>query len=314
MDSPTLLVIDDSEAALAHVRRVLDQCPEEFKILTAKDGLDGFKVMVTTPIDLVVCDLVMEGMDGFKFLGLRRTRAELADIPVIMLTGAGEVAEKVKALEGGAADYLTKPFHDKELVARVRVHLKIRALQAELRDKNLKLEELSNTDGLTKLANRRHFLNVASVELMRSQRYGTPLACVLIDLDHFKSVNDTYGHLVGDRVLISVSEAIRRDLRQHDLGARYGGEELVLLLPHTNAAGAEAVAQRYRRTIEALQISHEDSNVQVTASLGVAAYPDHPVDRLEGLLALADAALYEAKAQGRNRVCVATASADAPGE
>lgn len=305
MDNATILIVEDSETAAAHARRVLEECSSGYRILTAKDGLDGYKALVTTQVDLVLCDLVMQTMDGHKFLGLKRSRPELADVPVIMLTGAGEVSDKVRALEGGAADYLTKPFHDAELAARVRVHLKIRALQAELREKNQRLEELSNTDPLTKLANRRHFLEVAGVELLRAQRYATPLACVMLDLDHFKNINDGYGHLAGDAVLVAVAAALRGGLRQHDIAARYGGEELVLLLPHTDLHGAEAVAQRYRRTIEELCISHRGVELCVTASLGVAAFPDHAIGTLEDLLARADAGLYAAKEAGRNRVCVA---------
>ena len=305
MDAQTILVIDDSESAVAQVRRVLETSGDGYRLLSARDGLDGFRVLVTSHVDLVVCDLVMEGMDGFKFLSLKRTRPDMADIPVIMLTGAADVGEKVKALDGGAADYVTKPFHDAELVARVRVHLKVRALQAELREKNLQLEELSNTDCLTKLANRRHFMEVAHVELMRAQRYRTPLAVVLIDLDEFKAINDTRGHLAGDQVLITVSEAIRRDLRQHDIAARYGGEELVLLLPQTDVRGAEAVAQRYRQTIEALVVGFGMDEIRVTASFGVAGFPDAAVSSIDTLLGRADAALYRSKHQGRNQVSVA---------
>jgi two-component system, cell cycle response regulator len=309
MQNATILIIDDSETAAAHARRVLQECSSGYRILTAKDGLDGYKALVTTQVDLVLCDLVMQTMDGHKFLSLKRSRPELSDVPVIMLTGAGEVSEKVKALEGGAADYLTKPFHDAELVARVRVHLKIRSLQAELREKNARLEELSNTDPLTKLANRRHFLEVAGVELLRAQRYSTPLACVMVDLDHFKNINDGYGHLAGDAVLCAVADALRGGLRQHDMAARYGGEELVMLLPHTDVHGAEAVAQRYRRTIEELCISHDGVELCVTASLGIAAYPEHPASTLEDLLARADTGLYAAKAAGRNCVRVGEAPA-----
>ena len=305
MDAQSILVIDDSESAVARVRHVLETSGDGYRLLTARDGLDGFKVLVTSHIDLVVCDLVMSGMDGFKFLGLKRTRPDMSDIPVIMLTGASDIGEKVKALDGGAADYVTKPFHDAELLARVRVHLKVRALQAELREKNIRLEELSNTDGLTKLANRRHFMELAKVELMRAQRYDTPLSVVLIDLDHFKAVNDTYGHSAGDQVLTRVSEAIRRDLRQYDVAARYGGEELVLLLPQTDAHGAEAVAQRYRHTIEELVVSSDTNEVRITASFGVAAFPEHPAESIDLLLDRADAALYESKRQGRNRVTLA---------
>lgn len=286
-------------------------CLEGYRIETVNNGLDGFKALLTMSVDLVLCDLVMDGFDGFKFLSLKRSRPDLLEIPVIMVTGAGAVTEKVKALEGGASDYLIKPFDDAELIARVRVHLKLLSLQRELREKNRQLEELSNTDELTKLANRRHFMEMASIELLRAQRYEKPLSCILLDLDHFKRVNDTHGHLAGDEVLREVAKVIRRDLRRHDLAARYGGEEMILLLPETDAAGAESVAQRYRRSIASLEIQYGGERIPVSASFGVAAFPTHASENLEHLIGAADQALYAAKEQGRNRVVLSRARNDA---
>ncbi len=306
MLAPTILIIDDSESASRAARTALATCVEGYQIEVASNGLDGFKRMVTGAVDLVLCDLMMEGFDGFKFLGLKRSRPDLTEVPVIMLTGAGAVTEKVKALEGGASDYLTKPFEDAELIARVRVHLKLRALQNELREKNRKLEELSNTDDLTKLANRRHFMEVASIEFLRALRYERPLSCILLDLDHFKRINDTYGHLAGDAVLRTVSQTLRNGLRGQDIAARYGGEELILILPETSPEGAEAVAQRYRRAIRELAIEHEGQIVKVSASFGVASYPSNSADTLEHLVRAADAALYQAKELGRDCVVVAS--------
>ena len=305
MTTANILIIDDSESATQAACRALASCGDAYRTVTAKDGLDGFKVLITSPVDLVLCDLMMKGMDGFKFLGLKRARPALGDIPVIMLTGAGAVTEKVKALDGGAADYLTKPFDDAELIARVRVHLKLRALQQELREKNEKLEELSNTDELTRLANRRHFMQVAEIELLRAKRYEHSLSCILIDLDHFKRVNDTYGHLAGDEVLRTVSSAIRSNVRQQDVAARYGGEELIIVLPETDVVGAEVVAERYRARIESLDIVYDGLQIAVTGSFGVATFPDCDVDRVAALIGAADSALYQAKEQGRNRVCLA---------
>jgi diguanylate cyclase (GGDEF)-like protein len=304
MSSHTILVIDDSETLISHVKQALAARNPEYRLLSAKNGLDGFKVLITNQVDLVLCDVVMPGIDGFKFLSLKRSRPEYVDVPVIMLTGTADVGAKVKGLEAGASDYLTKPFHDEELVARVRVHLKVKALQEELRDKNARLEELSNTDGLTSLKNRRHFMELAEVELMRAKRYETPLAVVMLDVDHFKSINDRYGHQTGDRALVTVAEVLRRDLRRHDVAGRYGGEEFVLLLPHTNSQGALAVAERYRKNMASVTIPSEAGEFSITVSLGVASFPDTPVESLEDLLRAADRALYAAKGAGRDCVVV----------
>jgi two-component system, cell cycle response regulator len=303
----TILIVDDSEAIQHHVEQVLAAQSEAFQVLTAKDGLSAFNLIVRNKVDLVLCDVVMPGIDGFKFLTLKKSRPELADLPVIMLTGASDVSEKVRGLEAGAADYLTKPFHDQELVARVRVHLKLRALQEELRVKNEQLQLLSRTDGLTGIWNRRHLIEVGEVELDRARRYKNELGCIMLDLDHFKLVNDRHGHLVGDRVLAAVAQQLGQDLRKCDLAARYGGEEFVLLLPQTGLAGALAVAERQRLAVAGLSVSAGGVDIHPTVSLGVAAYPTQPAENIEELFRHADQALYRAKEAGRNRVRLAEA-------
>jgi len=215
--------VDDSETLVGHVRRVLSERDPSFRFLTAANGLDGFKALLGNQVDLVLCDLWMPDMDGFKFLSFEADAGGVRRYPGHHVDRCQGRRREVKGLEAGASDYLTKPFDDEELLARVRVHLKIRGLQEELREKNARLEELSNTDGLTGLTNRRHFMELAAVELMRSKRYDTQLALVMVDIDHFKPVNDRFGHLVGDRALVSVAAMLTRDLRRHDIAARYGG-------------------------------------------------------------------------------------------
>jgi len=307
LERRTILIVDDSEAIQHHVERVLSAQSEEFRVLTAKDGLSAFNLIVRNKVDLVLCDVVMPGIDGFKFLTLKQSRPELADLPVIMLTGASDVSEKVRGLEAGAADYLTKPFHDQELVARVRVHLKLRALQEELRIKNEQLQLVSRTDELTSIWNRRHLMEVGEVELDRARRYKNELGCIMLDLDHFKLVNDQHGHLVGDQVLSAVARQLQQDLRKCDLAARYGGEEFVLLLPQTGLAGSLAVAERQRLAVAELSVSVGTVEVRLTVSLGVAVYPTHPAENIEDLFRHADQALYRAKEAGRNRVRLAEA-------
>lgn len=307
LERRTILIVDDSEAIQHHVEHVLSVQDEEFQVLTAKDGLSAFNLLVRNKVDLVLCDVVMPGIDGFKFLTLKNSRPEFADLPVIMLTGASDVSAKVRGLEAGAADYLTKPFHDQELVARVRVHLKLRALQEELRVKNEQLQLVSRTDGLTGIWNRRHLMEVGEVELDWARRYKNELGCIMLDLDHFKLVNDRHGHLVGDQVLSAVAEQLQQDLRKCDLAARYGGEEFVLLLPQTGLEGAHAVAERQRLAVAALSVPAGMTEVRPTVSLGVAAYPTHPAESIEDLFRHADQALYRAKEAGRNRVELAEA-------
>ncbi len=303
--SNTVLIIDDSETVQHRVQRALADKGLFSKFLLASDGVDGFKLLLGNPVDLILCDVIMPGIDGFKFLQLKQSKPEFSEIPVIMLTGQEDVRAKVKGLEAGASDYLTKPFDDEELVARVRVHLKIKNLQDELKDKNVRLEELSNTDGLTRITNRRHFMEMFEIEFLRAERYRTSLALTMVDLDHFKQINDRHGHLVGDQALIAVAKVLREGLRKFDVVARYGGEEFVLLLPETDLAGAQIVAERYRKRIEEAQVTAGSARIRLTASLGVAVFPRDGVAGIDDLIRIADQALYEAKSKGRNRVVAA---------
>ncbi len=191
-------------------------------------------------------------------------------------------------------------------MARVKVHLKIKALQDELREKNQKLEDLSNTDGLTRVINRRHFMELLELEFIRARRYGSTMSYVMIDIDHFKSVNDKFGHQAGDQALVGVAAVLRDDLRRNDLVGRYGGEEFSLLLPETGVEGARVVAERYRKRIEEKIFDLSSGPLQLTASMGVAELKDTMKDT-DALVRCADKALYKAKHDGRNRVMVATA-------
>jgi diguanylate cyclase (GGDEF)-like protein len=177
------------------------------------------------------------------------------------------------------------------------------------REQEARFRELSITDGLTRITNRRHFMDVFRREFERTERYRGRLACLLLDLDHFKQINDSHGHLVGDEVLVAVAAALRDASRRLDLVARYGGEEFALLLPETDPEGARTVAERYRSALERVRVVSGAASLGVTASIGVACYPGDSVQSVDDLLRQADAALYRAKALGRNRVVFATGQA-----
>lgn len=301
----TVLIIDDDDQVRRMVRNSLQDARLFKSYFEAGDGIDGFKVLLNKPVDLVLCDVIMPGIDGFKFLSMKRARPEFNDIPVIMLTGEDDVKLKVKALDQGASDYITKPFDASELVARVMVHYKIKQLQEELIETNHRLEELSNTDYLTKLYNRRYFMELLELEFQRAQRYQAELSFVMIDIDHFKTFNDTYGHLLGDRILFEVSAILQENLRVHDIMGRYGGEEFGLFMPETDVQGALIVAERYRRRVEEFLLLEGTAELRVTISLGVACFPRHDVHSVDDLIRISDNALYKAKKNGRNRVEVA---------
>lgn len=296
-----VLVIDDTEAIRRHVVDFLKAQNVFDRFFEAGDGIGGLKVLIEdyAQIDLVLCDLEMPGIDGFKFLDIKhKTKPEFDEIPVIILTSRGEVEKKVQGLDLGASDYLVKPVDDGELLARVRVQLKIKQLQDQLRKKNQELERLSNTDSLTGMYNRRHFMDLLRREFERASRYDAPLAFIMMDIDHFKKVNDDLGHQAGDGILIHVADLLHKGLRTGDVVGRYGGEEFAMILPQTNLDGAYAAAERYRKLIGGTPAK---SGQRVTISLGVSWNQIQGVRTVDDLIRTADAALYEAKHQGRDR-------------
>jgi two-component system, cell cycle response regulator len=313
-----ILVVDDSPAIrrqICIVLRELQELEGVEEFLEAGDGLQAFKLLVDHKPDIVVCDLIMPTFDGLKFLALRATRPELASIPVIMLTAEGEASRKVEVFELGASDYVTKPFDDQELLARVRVHYRLKVLQDELRDANKRLEALADTDGLTGLFHRRYFDTLLLREVQRTARYKTPLAVVLLDIDHFKYVNDTFGHPMGDEVLRNVAKVVTAGVRVTDCAARYGGEEIAIVFTQTTGQGVAEVTERLRSQLEQFEHVYEGHRVHRTASFGVSMVDGRgvPLTPTE-LVERADRALYRAKRSGRNRVVLWTPDLDAEPE
>jgi diguanylate cyclase (GGDEF)-like protein len=301
-----ILIVDDNTMIRSEIKAVLMKDGGFSHFMEAADGLTAFKTIMETPPDLVLCDLVMPGFDGLKFLGLKASRKELAQIPVIILTAEDDLDRKAEILERGASDYVTKPFHEKELLARVRIHTKLKLLQDELREMNVQLEALSVTDVLTGLANRRRLMTRLEEEVQRARRYKTPLSVVMIDIDHFKQVNDSYGHAMGDEVLRNIGTMLKASLRATDLAARYGGEELTLVLPHTDIPAALQVAENLRQKFAEMDHTLDGVTIRKTASMGLAARDGQgEMPDAEDLLKHADEALYRAKQGGRNRVEVA---------
>lgn len=301
---PTVLIIDDSPTLRELTRRSLAEAGLFDRFLFAGDGLAGFRQLATDRPDLVICDLEMPGTGGRRFLDMRRSAQKHSRVPVIVLTADGAPESKAELLEAGASDYVVRPFHPRELVARIRVHLELRRAQAELAAVNARLETLARTDPLTGLANRRVLDEQLEVEIARAARHGTALSLALLDVDRFKLVNDTRGHAVGDDVLRAIASVLSVGLRKTDLGARYGGEEIAILLPHAELADGFAVCERIREAVASLVHSAPSGAFGVTISVGVAALDGHRRTATELLLA-ADEALYQAKREGRDRVIAA---------
>jgi diguanylate cyclase (GGDEF)-like protein len=307
---PTILVIEDSPSHRAEIRRALEPCGLFERILEASDGLQGLKLLLAEPIDVVLCDLEMPGLDGDKLLRMRTGRPGAAEVPFLFLTANTSAERKVRLLEDGACDTLTKPFHPAELVARLRLHLKIKRLQDELREKNQSLAKYTMTDAVTGLRSRRYVTELLAVELLRARRYRHPLSVLMADLDHFKRVNDRFGHPAGDAVLRGVADLLRTILRATDVAGRYGGEEFLVVLPQTGLDGAARLGERWRQSLEETPICLPDGRTLVTTvSIGVSGLGPG-TERPEDVVRIADEALYTAKANGRNRVETASRADD----
>jgi len=273
-----------------------------YVIVTAATGKEALARLREHMADIVLLDLMMPEMDGFEFCRTVQSDATLRDLHIIITSARDTLEDKVKGLELGAADYLTKPFSMTELQARIKVGERIVRYQKTLQAQQSQLEHLAREDVLTGLANRRRFEERAKEECLRAQRYHHPLSILLADLDHFKSINDTYGHAFGDLVLKDVGQILLRHCRTSDLCARHGGEEFAILLPETELAEAYKVAERLCAAVRSLVFKQPSGSIHVTVSFGAAGMDHEQRQTLEELLEQADQALYAAKRNGRDRV------------
>ncbi len=308
LEGRTILIVDDDRLNVRVLREELGH--EPYRFLEAYDGAGALTVVRDGNPDLVLMDVEMPGLGGVEVCRiLKGNLGQFGFVPVILMTARGP-SGKVEGLELGADDYLVKPIEAAELRARVKSMLRLKVSNDRLQEANrqlaqlnARLEELSQTDALTGLHNRYYFDRRIEHEVERARRYGSPLAVVMIDIDHFKRVNDGHGHPFGDLVLRGVAQALKRVLRNVDSLARYGGEEFVAVLPETPRSEALAVAERLRQAVEAERFESGGQRVPVTISLGVASGPPPVVENPHEILKLADEALYRAKESGRNRVC-----------
>ena len=302
-----ILVVDDHEDNIELLRARLEAWG--YRTVCAMDGASALRAVYESPPDLILLDVMMPEIDGIEVARRIKADASLPFIPIIMQTALDSIEHKVEGLDAGADDYITKPIHYSELQARVRSLLRIKALQEklanrerELSDMNDRLLLISRTDGLTGIANRRHLEERLHEMWEHATRLNEPIACMMCDIDKFKSVNDTYGHQAGDAILKQFAEVLTHEAREIDRVGRYGGEEFMVLLPGTVLDAAVTFAERVRLAIEERTFTFEGGSLRRTVSAGVAAWPHPRVHSHEELIKAADSALYVAKETGRNRV------------
>ena len=302
-----ILIVDDIEDNVELLRARLEA--RGYLIDAASDGQQALDAVRASPPDLILLDVMMPKIDGIEVARRLKQDPTLPFIPIIMQTALDSIEHKVEGLDAGADDYITKPIHFSELQARVRSLLRIKALQEKVANRERELSEMndrllliSRTDGLTGLANRRHIEERLHEMWEHATRLNEPLACVMCDIDKFKSVNDTYGHQAGDAVLKQFADVLKHEAREIDRVGRYGGEEFIVLLPGTVLDAAVTFAERVRSAVEARTFTFDGGTLLRTVSCGVAAFPHPRVSAHEGLIKAADGALYVAKETGRNKV------------
>lgn len=306
MAKSRILLVEDSRAQALVTKEFLED--NGYDVDWVEDGKAAIRKARTGPVDVILLDVVLPDLNGYEVCRWLKLDQHTKGIPIIMITTKGETHEKVSGLEAGADDYLSKPHNEIELNARIYASLRTKALQDELREKNRQLEEmlekvnlLAMTDPLTGLFNRRHCESVIESEFSRTVRYQSPLACLMIDIDHFKKVNDRYGHRMGDEVLTEVAGMIKAGVRAVDTVARWGGEEFMVILSETGREGALYFAERLLGRISDHAFS-DNPDIKITVSIGMASIPDLSIDTAEKLVDSSDLAIYEAKRKGRNRI------------
>lgn len=279
------LLVDDEMAVLESLSRIMLQAGYDCSV--AREGGEALEILTRVPVDIVISDIKMPGMDGMRLL--EQIREHHKEVDVIMMTGFDTQESFTQVIEAGAADFISKPFHQDELLAKLKRIIRERQLKAELL-------YLSIHDSLTGLFNRRYMYQKLQEEVERAKRQRRNLALIILDVDHFKDYNDSHGHLEGDKVLAELAQIINSSIRQNvDTAYRYGGDEFAVLLIETDSAQAAKVADRIRASFEARAIDH------CTLSLGVATL-DQEEDGMEDLIRQADEAMYRAKRGGGNRV------------
>jgi len=301
---PLLLLVEDSQTTTALLSKYLGHT---YRLLHAKDGVQAWEALEKNPdIAIVITDIHMPNMSGHQLLvKIRKSDGDHhKNLPVIVMTTAEDNVDRNLAFLNGANDFITKPIDEMELVARLNVHYRLARTIRELEVSKKALAEQATTDSLTKLKNRRAFFENGAKALAMARRYVSDLSVLLLDIDHFKKINDTYGHAVGDDALIVVAQILIEMSRTEDTVARIGGEEFALLLPDTNRLGTAVLAERIRSAIEREQFITGDKIVPITVSIGIASFGVDPADSIDQLLGVADNRLYLAKNAGRNRICV----------
>jgi two-component system cell cycle response regulator len=300
-----ILIADDSIVS----RHLLEATLRKwgYDVMVACDGAEALELLQREDAPaLIILDWMMPGMTGVEVCRRIRERDSEPYTYILLLTSKSQKEDLIEGMDAGADDYITKPFDQNELQVRLRAGIRLVDLQTQLLKAREDLRDQATRDSLTRLWNRSSILNELGRELARSEREARPLGVVIVDLDHFKNINDTYGHLAGDAVLREAARRMQNSIRQYDSIGRYGGEEFLILFPGCGESEAYAQADRLRKQLAQAEMSVNDTSLRVTASFGVTTALPGEIWTEEALIRKADEALYMAKKSGRNRVEILT--------
>jgi diguanylate cyclase (GGDEF)-like protein len=294
MKNETILIVDDTVSNLD----ILSELLKDYDVIESTNGHEALEIVNDEDVDLILLDIMMPDIDGHEVCQTLKNNPKTEDIPIIFITAKADEESIEKAYNVGGSDYITKPFKTKELLARVKRELKIQKLQNELK-------LLASTDPMTQLYNRRHFTQLSNQTIDLAQRNNQNISLIMLDIDKFKNINDTYGHQIGDEVIMALSSILKQNSRKGDIVCRYGGEEFVIMLPNSNLDSAYRVAEDIREKVEKFHLEiRKNSQLHFTISLGVSELSIEQENSLDIALKNADDALYKAKESGRNKVCL----------
>jgi len=287
-----ILIVEDNPQDLNFLQNSLKKA--EYQVVSSDNGERALSLIEEEIPDLVILDIILPGIDGFEICQRIRQNERFVSLPVLFFTSRDNIDDKLLGLELGASDFLSKNSDERELLVRIRNLLRSKKLFDEM-------VKLSVIDSLTHVYNRRYFQHRLIDEFERGRRYSRDFCCIIVDVDNFKTINDTLGHPTGDNVLKKIAAILRRNIRAADVLCRYGGDEFGLLLPETNIDGAYITAERVRRYVEKTDLSTAEQNISMTLSCGISSLVHGTPLGMDELVTQADVALYRAKKDGRNQ-------------
>jgi diguanylate cyclase (GGDEF)-like protein len=295
----TILIVDDVETNLRILRGLLDKTYNIVSTLSSTSVLD---IVLEYKPDLILLDIMMPKCTGYEVCEKLKENPKTKDIPVIFITVRTDEDSIEKAYNVGGIDFISKPFKPKELLMRISTQLKLKKLIEDLESSKAQLKDLASIDSLTKLYNRRYCMQISQHLITEMKQDNTNISVMMLDIDEFKSINDTYGHIGGDKVLIDIANEIKSFIQNRGYACRYGGEEFVIILPKIDIDEAMNLAKKLNKNIANLKIDFEEYKISLSISIGVSAIKINEEDTIEKALHRADKALYRVKNSGKNSV------------